>query len=145
MGKLLLWVVLFLTPIQLYSAPYDTEINKYASQYELDSKLVRAVIMVESSYNPNAVSNCGAKGLMQIMPATWNEWVTKCDILNPDIFNADHNIHIGCAYLAWCVKHAGSIKRGLIAYNRGLSRGRKENWKIDWYYKRVNKTMVINY
>lgn len=130
-------ILLILAPLKLYAVPYEQEIEKYSSQYGLDSDLVKAVIQAESSYRKNATSPAGAKGLMQIMPATWKEWTKKCGIQDPDVFNPDHNIHVGCAYLAWCIKHAGDIKRGLIAYNRGLTRGRRENWKVDWHYKRV--------
>ena len=96
-----------------------------------------AVIKTESNFRQHAVSKAGAKGLMQIMPATWKEWAEKCNIQDPKIFNPDHNIHVGCAYLAWCIEHAGDVRKGLIAYNRGLTRGRRENWEVDWYYKRI--------
>lgn len=132
-------LLLILAPLKLFAGSYDQEIQKYSGQYGLDPDLVRAVIQVESSYLKNAVSSAGAKGLMQIMPATFAEWSRKCRIDGPDVFNPDHNIHVGCAYLQWCIKHAGNVKRGLIAYNRGLTRGRREVWKVDWYYKRVMK------
>lgn len=136
-------ILLILAPFKLFAGSYEQEINKYSAQYGLDSGLVRAVIRVESSYCKTAVSRAGAKGLMQVMSATFSEWAKKCDIDYPDAFNPDHNIHVGCAYLQWCIKHAGSVKRGLIAYNRGLSRGRRENWEIDWYYKRVMRAKII--
>ena len=131
--------LLFLAPLKLFAGSYEQEIEKYSSQHKLDSALVKAVIQVESKYCKNAVSSAGAKGLMQIMPATFAEWSKKCQIDYPDVLKPDHNINVGCAYLAWCIEHAGNVKRGLIAYNRGLTRGRRENWKVDWYYKRVMK------
>ena len=132
-------LLLILAPLKLFAGSYDKEIKKYSGQYGLDPDLVRAVIQVESKHCPDAVSSAGAKGLMQIMPATFAEWSRKCRIDCPDVFKPDHNIHVGCAYLQWCIKHTGSVERGLIAYNRGLTRGRRENWTIDWYWKRVMK------
>ena len=134
--------LLILAPLKLFAGPYDQEIEKYATQYMLDSDMVKAVTQVESGYRKNATSKAGAKGLMQIMPATWKEWAGKCDIQDPEIFNPDHNIHVGCAYLAWCIEHAGDVKKGLIAYNRGLTRGRQENWEVDWYYKKIIKVWL---
>ena len=132
-------ILLILAPLNLFAGSYEQEIEKHAARYKLDSDLVKAVIQVESEYRKNATSKAGAKGLMQIMPATWKEWAGKGNIQDPDIFNPDHNIHVGCAYLAWCIKHAGDVEKGLIAYNRGLTRGRRENWKVDWYYKKIIK------
>jgi soluble lytic murein transglycosylase len=53
---------------------YDAFIDRYAAQYRVDPVLVRAVIQVESNFNPRCVSNKGARGLMQLMPETEREY-----------------------------------------------------------------------
>ena len=50
---------------------YDPLIEKYAGKYNVPSNLIRAAILQESGGNPQAVSEQGAKGLMQIMPETF--------------------------------------------------------------------------
>ena len=52
------------------SAPYEASISEHARRQGVAADLVRAVIQVESAFNPAAVSNKGAMGLMQLMPAT---------------------------------------------------------------------------
>src|SRR5205823_12231622 len=49
---------------------YDEHIRQAASLYQIPEQLVRAVIKVESDYDPRAVSYAGARGLMQLMPET---------------------------------------------------------------------------
>ena len=46
-------------------------VDRYSAQYKVDSKLVKAIILVESGFNPNATSKCGAKGLGQMMDNTF--------------------------------------------------------------------------
>jgi soluble lytic murein transglycosylase-like protein len=48
----------------------DTLIEQAAEQHDIDANLVRAIIRVESDFNPYAVSRKGARGLMQLIPAT---------------------------------------------------------------------------
>jgi len=70
-------------------------VEHYARVYQVPVELVEAIIEVESSWSPNAVSNKGAAGLMQLMPRTairfgvWNR------------FRIEENIRGGVAYLAW--------------------------------------------
>src|SRR6185503_16759454 len=74
---------------------YDPIIERYADRYNVDPTLVRAVIQVESNFDPNCVSNKGARGLMQLMPGTARRFgVTR-------IHDADQNIHGGVRYLAY--------------------------------------------
>lgn len=85
----------------------------YSRLYDLDEKLVRAVIMVESRYNPGAVSPAGARGLMQIMPGTGQ------DLGLDQPFDPERNIEAGVKYLSRMLHRFGSIELALAAYNAG--------------------------
>lgn len=93
---------------------YDTIIEKYADKYGVDATLVRAVIQVESDFNPNCVSNKGARGLMQLMPDTAKRFgVTK-------IQDVEQNIHGGVKYLSYLMRLFNEdLPRVLAGYNAG--------------------------
>jgi soluble lytic murein transglycosylase-like protein len=88
-------------------------INSHSRQYELDPLLVRAVVEIESGFEPEAVSTAGAQGLMQIMPETGKE----LGLSTP--FNPDSNIEAGVRYLRQMIDEFGSIPLALAAYNAG--------------------------
>lgn len=100
---------------------YAELIEKHAAATGLDEALVRAVVMAESSGNPNATSNRGADGLMQITP------ITEKDVLqrNPgweggDLFDAEYNLQIGTTYLAYLLERFdGDERLALTAYHMG--------------------------
>jgi hypothetical protein len=82
--------------------------------YDLDPHLVFAVIRAESNGNPNAVSPAGARGLMQLMPATAREMGVK------DIFDPVENIAGGTQYLSKLMKlYSGDTALALAGYNAG--------------------------
>src|SRR5438045_938818 len=58
---------------------YDRLIDHYADQYNVDPVLVRAVIQVESDFNPRCVSKKRARGLMQLIPETARRYGVKDD------------------------------------------------------------------
>ncbi|HYC60133.1 MAG TPA: lytic transglycosylase domain-containing protein [Thermoanaerobaculia bacterium] len=93
---------------------YDPIIEHYAAKYAVDPTLVRAVIQVESDFNPNCVSHKGARGLMQLMPATAKRFgVTK-------IHDPEQNIHGGVRYLAYLQRlFNDDLTRVLAGYNAG--------------------------
>ena len=94
--------------------PYHYIILQAADRHDIDPALIRAVIMAESSYNPNAISRSGAKGLMQLMPRTAKALGVE-DILNPE-----HNINGGVKYLRQMLnRFNGDLKLALAAYNAG--------------------------
>ena len=97
------------------SARYDASINEHARRQGVAEDLVRAVIQVESAFNPNAVSVKGAMGLMQLMPATANELGVK------DPFDPEQNIGGGVKYLKQLLtRYDNKVELALAAYNAGI-------------------------
>lgn len=94
----------------------------YASAFQIPVELVDAVIQVESTWNPYALSFKGAAGLMQLMPETAIRFGVR------DRFNIEENIRGGVAYLAWLIRlFHGDLRLAVAAYEVGespiLSRG----------------------
>ncbi len=93
---------------------YSKEIKKACKKYNLDPKLIRALIQVESNFNPKAKSKAGAVGLMQLMPTTAKQLGVK-DRLDP----AD-NIEGGVRYLRYLIERFdGNITHAIASYNCG--------------------------
>lgn len=94
----------------------DQLIRRYAAAHDLAPRLVQAVIQVESGYNPAAVSNKGAMGLMQLMPETAEELAVS------DAFDAAENVRGGTTYLRRMLdRFKGDLEMALAAYNAGPS------------------------
>ncbi|MDP3719832.1 MAG: lytic transglycosylase domain-containing protein [Acidobacteriota bacterium] len=97
------------------SALYDSSINEHSQRMGVSADLVRAVIQVESAFNPSAVSTKGAMGLMQLMPATARE----LGVANP--FEPDQNIRGGVTYLKRLLnRYNQNVELALAAYNAGM-------------------------
>ncbi len=93
---------------------YTTPIEAAATENDVDAALIRAVITVESGYNPSARSRAGALGLMQLMPETARRYGVK-DRLDPA-----QNIHGGARYLRDLkAMFGGDLRLVLAAYNAG--------------------------
>jgi soluble lytic murein transglycosylase-like protein len=93
---------------------YDELIREHAAHYDVNPGLVRAVVQVESNFNPSARSPKGAMGLMQLMPATAQQF----GVANP--FDPSENIRGGTAYLRQLLDRYANDKRlALAAYNAG--------------------------
>jgi len=93
---------------------FKDEIAAAATSYGVDVALLRAVIHAESAFNPMAVSNKGAQGLMQLMPGTAG------DLGVTDAFDVAQNIGGGAKYLAQLLKDFnGNIQLATAAYNAG--------------------------
>jgi hypothetical protein len=93
---------------------FKTEIAAAAADFGVDSALLRAVIHAESAFNPMALSNKGAQGLMQLMPGTAG------DLGVTDAFDAAQNIRGGARYLAQLLKDFhGDAQLATAAYNAG--------------------------
>src|SRR5258706_16413845 len=97
-----------------YSHMYDALVQQHASRHALRIELVRAVIQVESGFNPRARSPKGAMGLMQLMPATAREMGVR------DPYDAEQNIRGGASYLRQLLdRYDGNEELALAAYNAG--------------------------
>jgi hypothetical protein len=92
--------------------------------HDLAQSLRSKVVAQESSKNPNAISNKGAKGLMQLMDATGEEWHGKLGVQEKyDPFNPEQNEKIGTAYLAYLLDQFDLDQElALTAYNSGIGR-----------------------
>ncbi len=96
------------------SGTYDPIIRKAGARHGLEFSLIKAVIRVESGFNPRAISKKGARGLMQIMPENCQ------DLSVADPFDPSQNIMAGTLYLKRLLKrYKNKLSLALAAYNAG--------------------------
>ena len=89
-------------------------VNQVSLEYGVDPKLVDALVRVESSYDPRAVSRKGAMGLMQLMPDT----ADRLEVEDP--FDPEDNVRGGVREFSRLVdRYAGNLQLALAAYNAG--------------------------
>ncbi|MBI9077397.1 MAG: lytic transglycosylase domain-containing protein [Desulfatibacillum sp.] len=102
------------TTLGIPDSKYDRHIQEASAQHQVDFNLIKAVIKVESSFNPRAVSRAGARGLMQIMPDNF----VRLGISDPE--NPRQNIMGGARYLRQMLnRFEGKTTLALAAYNAG--------------------------
>ena len=90
-------------PVERVSATFDatdarTSIDRWAGVFGVDAHLVRALAWMESGYNNRLVSSVGARGIMQLLPTTW-DYVETVLLRHKVAHTADGNVHVGVAYL----------------------------------------------
>ncbi len=111
-----------------YSDKFDDHINMTAREHGLDPLLVKAMIKVESNFNPDAVSPAGAMGVMQLMPGTAERVGVS------DAFDPEENIKGGIKYLAMLMKlFDNNTTLALAGYNAGENAVIRYNYKIPPY------------
>ena len=99
------------------SSRFDRFINNAARMHRVDPLLIKAIVHVESGFDPYAVSEKGAKGLMQLMPET----VRDMEVANP--FDPEANILGGTRYLKKNLdRFNNDLELSLAAYNAGPKR-----------------------
>jgi hypothetical protein len=95
-------------------AAYDRLIRRTAAIHKIDPALIKAVMHVESGFNPHAVSDKGAQGLMQLMPETAQRYGAV------DLFDPAQNVRAGALYLKDLQKmFKNNMRLVLAAYNAG--------------------------
>ncbi|MBO0910526.1 MAG: transglycosylase SLT domain-containing protein [Acidobacteria bacterium] len=124
----------------LFPRPYWTEVKRFASSNGLDPYLVAALIRQESEFNPNAVSNKNALGLMQLLPRV-GKTVAKQEKLRhfstPQLFTPSINLELGTRYFRQMVDQFGGFEYALAAYNAGDDR--VKDWKGAGKYRDVQE------
>ena len=91
-------------------------VKKYSKKYNVDEKMIHAIILTESGYNPKAVSPCGAKGLGQLMEPTF-----RARKVGSNIYDIDTNIHATVKHYSGLLARArGNHYIALAAYNAGF-------------------------
>jgi soluble lytic murein transglycosylase-like protein len=121
------------------SRQYDELISEHARVNGVRTDLVRAVMQVESAFNPNATSPKGAMGLMQLMPATARQY----GVINP--YNPIENIRAGVAYLRELLdRYRDNEELALAAYNAGPGAVDKHGQTVPPYRETRNYVAQIN-
>jgi len=99
---------------KLDSNQFDPIISDVSKKYGIEAPLIKAVIKAESDFDPNAISNKGARGLMQIMPMNYR----LLNVENP--FDPHQSINAGARYLREMLdRYSGKLNLSLAAYNAG--------------------------
>lgn len=108
-----------------YPCRYADTVTRYAEMYDLDPLVLYAFIRTESNFNPNAQSDAGARGLMQITEVTF-DWI-KLKIAPDealtfdDLFDPETNIRFGSYFVAYCLqRYGGDLATAAAAYHSGV-------------------------
>ena len=111
------------------STSYDATITRAARDAQVHPALLRAVIVVESGFNPRAISKRGAIGLMQLLPSTARRYGAF------NAFDPEQNIRAGARYLADLITRYGDDRLELVlaAYNAGENAVEKYGRRIPPY------------
>ena len=103
------------TPLE--SRPFAALIETVSLKHGIDPALVHAVIQAESNYQPRAQSHVGARGLMQVMPATARDLGVKSA---RSLFDPQQNVEAGVKYLKFMLERFdGDLPTAIAAYNAG--------------------------
>ena len=102
---------------------YEDICQKIAAEFQLDWHLLVEQAYRESRFDPLAVGKANDMGLMQILPANWNDWAPKVGAFDP--FDPESNIRVAAALLAWLRDQLSKQGRPesywmLAAYNWGI-------------------------
>ncbi len=142
---LLIAVILLISIFTIYTIfpqKHKNTVNKYCNEYGVDPNLVYALIKAESNFNEDAVSNAGAKGMMQLTDETFYYCLDKMNISakDTDIFDPDINIRVGTWYLAnMLTRYDANVQNAIAAYNAGATN--VDKWLSSPKYSSDGKTL----
>lgn len=127
----------------IYPMEYEDFVNQHSLSTEIDKHLIYAVIKTESNFNPDATSNVGARGLMQIMEDAF-EWVKfrmndESDISYDDMYDPYYNIKYGSYLLKLLYEEYGNTETAVAAYHSG--RGSVNEWLKNKEYSSDGKKL----
>ncbi len=112
-------------PVVVPPSTLSPILYKYASKYHVNPALVKAVIMAESGFRSNALSDKGAMGLMQLMPAT----AQRMGVVNP--YDPQQNIKGGTKYLSELLHFFNNnVRLAVAAYNAGKNAVIQANYHV---------------
>lgn len=125
-----------------YPEDYSDYVEKAASDYNLDPALIYAIIRTESAFDPNAVSTAGARGIMQVMPSSF-EWLmerrgTTGQYTADDLFDPAICIDYGSYLLRYFYDVYDDERCAIAAYNAGFV---VSDWLGDSDYSNDGKTL----
>ncbi|MGA8118373.1 lytic transglycosylase domain-containing protein [Rouxiella badensis] len=97
-----------------HNTRYHPMIKRVSNEVGIDADLLHAMIKVESNYQPQAVSHKGARGLLQVMPATGKRFGVT------NLMDPEHNLRAGATYMKWLIEHFDNdLTLALAGYNAG--------------------------
>lgn len=124
----------------LFPRPYWNDLKRFSSANALDPYMVASLIRQESEFNPNAISNKNALGLMQLLPRV-GKGVAKQEKLKhfsaPQLFTPAVNLQLGTRYFREMVDQFGGFEYALAAYNAGDDRVR--DWQGAGKYRDIQE------
>lgn len=126
----------------LYPKKYSEYVEKYAAEYEIDEYLLYAVIRTESGFDPEAVSEAGARGLTQITEDTFDWLLTKTgeDHVFDDLFTPEISIKYSAVFLSILQKEYGVTETVIAAYHAGM--GHVSSWLDDPQYSSDGQHLI---
>lgn len=112
---------------------YSEYVEKYADEYDIDKYVIYSFIKTESGFDPNAVSNVGARGLMQLMETAF-DWVKfrlgdGDDVTFDDMYDPETNIRYGAYMVSYLMDYFGCTDTAAAAYFSGI--GEVSGWVND--------------
>ncbi len=127
------------SPISRHADAYDDLIGEHSRRNGVRQSLVKAVIQVESAFNPWARSPKGAMGLMQLMPATAKEFGVA------DAYDPGENVRAGVLYLKQLLTRYDNDERlALAAYNAGPGAVDRHGQEVPPYQETKNYVVKVN-
>jgi len=102
-------------PVSPSRSVIEQEVSRVAKKYRLSKSLLEALVQVESSYRPMALSRKGARGLTQVMPFN----AKRCGLRPDQLWDPSLNLACGATILRQEIARVGSIEKALRVYNCG--------------------------